>query len=46
MSPLSITMHSQPVCAGFSGPGRVGMHRLAYFGKRLHGMLLWAHVHV
>jgi len=27
-------------------PGRVGMRLSAYFGKRLHGMLSWTHVHV
>jgi len=35
------TTPSQPVCAGPSG-----MCLSVYFGKRLHGMLLWTHVHV
>ena len=41
MSPLAITTPSQPLCAGPSGPGRVGMRLSAYFVKRLHGMLSW-----
>ena len=46
MSPLAITTPSQSLCAGPSGPGRVGMRLSAYFGKRLHAMLSWTHVHV
>ena len=45
MSPLAITRLSQPLCAGPSGPGGVEMRLSAYFGKRLHGMLSWTHVH-
>jgi len=33
-------------CAGPSAQGRLGMRLSAYFGKRLHGMLSWTHVHV
>ena len=46
MSPLAITKPSQPLCAGNSGSGRVGMRLSAYFGKRLHVMLSWTRVHV
>jgi len=47
VQPVATCRHSpSPRPASPSAPGRVGMRLLAYFSKRLHGMLSWTHVHV